>query len=102
MTGVWVSSVDAGGAADTVGLEPGGAEPAGVLGNVRGSGPGADGRRRRGYERGGHARDGFTGLRRRLLTRRDGNNVVLILQLVSGYDKQEALPEILATFQANF
>jgi hypothetical protein len=31
-----------------------------------------------------------------------GNNVVLILQLVSDYDKQEALPEILATFQANF
>ncbi|WP_426325871.1 S1C family serine protease [Microbacterium sp. E-13] len=29
-----------------------------------------------------------------------GNNVVLIIQLASDYDKQEALPQILATFQA--
>jgi serine protease Do len=32
----------------------------------------------------------------------EGNNVVLIIQLASDYDKQEALPEILATFQAAF
>ena len=31
-----------------------------------------------------------------------GNNVALIIQLASDYDKQEALPEILSTFQAAF